>query len=45
MKERTAAEFASADIPAYGDAKEPWFDRAFAEMQEWARRTGWRLQG
>jgi dephospho-CoA kinase len=41
MKERTAAEFASGGIPAYADAKEPWFDKAFAEMERWASRVGW----
>jgi dephospho-CoA kinase len=41
MKERTAAEFASGGIPAYADAKEPWFDMAFAEMERWASRVGW----
>ena len=42
MKERTAAQFASGGIPEYADAKEPWFDQAFAEMERWAARTDWR---
>lgn len=41
MKEAIAAEYAARDIPAYGDAKAPWFDRVFPEMERWARRTGW----
>jgi dephospho-CoA kinase len=42
MKERTAAQFASGGIPEYADAKEPWFDKAFAEMERWAARVDWR---
>jgi dephospho-CoA kinase len=42
MKERTAAEYAAADIPAYADAKAPWFDRAYEEMERWSTATGWR---
>jgi dephospho-CoA kinase len=41
MKERTAEQFAAATIGDYADAKEPWFQEAFVEMEEWASRTGW----
>lgn len=42
MKERTAAAFAAAEIPAYADAKQPWFERAYGDMESWAARIGWR---
>jgi dephospho-CoA kinase len=42
MKERTAAEHASQEIPDYAVAKEPWFERAFEEMERWAERTNWK---
>lgn len=42
MKERTATEYAGRRIQDYGEAKEPWMDRAFTEMERWAERTGWR---
>ncbi|HVV20960.1 MAG TPA: dephospho-CoA kinase, partial [Pseudonocardiaceae bacterium] len=42
MKERTAAEYAGHGIADYALAKEPWFERAFTEMERWADRTGWR---
>jgi dephospho-CoA kinase len=41
MKERTAAAFASQEIPDYAVAKEPWFERAFEEMERWAAGSGW----
>jgi dephospho-CoA kinase len=41
MKERTAARYADGEIPDYATAKEPWFERAFTEMERWAERTGW----
>jgi dephospho-CoA kinase len=41
MKERMAAEYATATIGDYADAKEPWFDKAFTEMERWATDTGW----
>ncbi|GAA3048582.1 dephospho-CoA kinase [Actinokineospora globicatena] len=31
-----------ANIPAYGDAKEPWFDGAIQRAERWAAATGWR---
>lgn len=42
MKERTAAEYAFGSISDYATAKEPWFDRAYTEMERWAERTNWR---
>jgi dephospho-CoA kinase len=42
MKESVAADFAARDIPSYGDAKGPWFDRVLPEMERWAKRTAWR---
>ncbi|HEX5116662.1 MAG TPA: dephospho-CoA kinase [Pseudonocardiaceae bacterium] len=42
MKEAVAADYATRDIPSYGDAKMPWFDRALPEMERWAKRTAWR---
>jgi dephospho-CoA kinase len=42
MKERTATAYASRTIGEYAEAKEPWFDQAFAEMAKWAQATGWR---
>jgi dephospho-CoA kinase len=42
LKERTAVEYASRHIAEYAEAKEPWFERAFTEMERWAERTGWR---
>jgi dephospho-CoA kinase len=41
MKEHAAAAFASQEIPDYAVAKEPWFERAFEEMERWAADTGW----
>jgi dephospho-CoA kinase len=41
LKERVAAEYATATIGDYADAKEPWFDKAFAAMERWATDTGW----
>jgi dephospho-CoA kinase len=41
MKEQVAAELAGGGIAKYADAKEPWFDRAFTEMEKWAVDTGW----
>jgi dephospho-CoA kinase len=42
MKERLAAEFAAREIAEYADAKTPWFEGAFEEMERWAARTDWR---
>jgi dephospho-CoA kinase len=41
MKQTVAAEHRSGTIPEYGDAKQPWFQRADPEMESWAERTGW----
>lgn len=41
MKETVAAEHASATITDYADAKEPWFQKAFKEMNKWATTTNW----
>ncbi len=41
LKERVAAEYATATIGDYADAKEPWFDKAFTEMDRWATDTNW----
>jgi dephospho-CoA kinase len=41
MKERAAAENAAAAIGDYADAKEPWFEKAFTEMERWATDTDW----
>jgi dephospho-CoA kinase len=42
MKERTAAEYATATISDYAAAKEPWFEKAITEMERWATDTNWR---
>jgi dephospho-CoA kinase len=39
MKREAAPRF--TDIPAYGDAKEPWFEKAHARAEAWAEREGW----
>jgi len=39
MKRETAAR--SADIPSYGDGKDPWFNQADARAEAWAKDTGW----
>jgi dephospho-CoA kinase len=41
MKERAAAENATATIGDYAAAKEPWFQKAFTEMERWATDTDW----
>jgi dephospho-CoA kinase len=41
LKERVAAEYATGTIGDYADAKEPWFDKAFTEMERWATDTDW----
>ena len=41
MKERAAAENATATIGDYAAAKEPWFHKAFSEMERWATDTDW----
>ena len=41
MKEQAAAEHATATIGDYADAKEPWFHKAFTEMEQWAADTDW----
>jgi dephospho-CoA kinase len=41
MKERTAAEYASQEIANYADAKQPWFEAAFEDMERWAAETDW----
>ncbi|GAA0803961.1 dephospho-CoA kinase [Spirilliplanes yamanashiensis] len=40
LKRRIAA--GAADIDAYADTKEPWFDTEAAAAEQWAARTGWR---
>ncbi|HKN98764.1 MAG TPA: dephospho-CoA kinase [Pseudonocardiaceae bacterium] len=42
LKERLAAEFATGSATDYGEAKTPWMRTAYAEMERWAQRTGWR---
>ncbi|MCG8918812.1 dephospho-CoA kinase [Actinokineospora sp. PR83] len=39
LKRRLADEV--TEIPAYGDAKVPWFTAAYVRAEEWAERTGW----
>jgi dephospho-CoA kinase len=41
MKEQAATEHATATIGDYADAKEPWFEKAFTEMERWATDTEW----
>lgn len=42
VKRNLVAQFATDDNNArYADAKEPWFEKAFPHMQDWAHRTGW----
>jgi dephospho-CoA kinase len=41
MKERAAAENATATIGDYAAAKEPWFEKAITEMERWATDTDW----
>ena len=39
LKEDLAARTSTTE--AYAAAKEPWFDQAFWQLQDWAERTGW----
>ncbi|SES20193.1 dephospho-CoA kinase [Actinokineospora terrae] len=39
VKRAVAGEHAT--IPAYGDAKEPWFNQAIQRAEAWATATGW----
>ncbi|EWM12472.1 dephospho-CoA kinase [Kutzneria sp. 744] len=39
VKREAAPRF--ADIPSYGDAKNPWFDQADARAEAWAEKAGW----
>jgi dephospho-CoA kinase len=39
VKRSMAGEF--ADIPTYGDAKQPWFGHAYGRMAKWAEQTEW----
>jgi dephospho-CoA kinase len=39
MKSALATRLATSD--EYAEAKEPWFDEAWARSRDWAARTGW----
>lgn len=39
VKREAASRF--ADIPSYGNAKDPWFAQADGRAEDWAERTGW----
>lgn len=43
LKERMAAQYQAAQTTAgYADAKQPWFEATFAELERWAREVNWR---